>query len=93
MVMNLLLHLLILSYKLLNLFLYLQKYVLTWLFVYNRFSAFMIICCPISHFFTTSVSLGKGRGQHAAIRLKKVMVTPNGPIRAKQVNQSSSVIG
>ena len=41
--------------------------------------------------FTTSVSLGKGRGQHAVIKLQlqlqvRVMVTPNGPIRAKQVN-------
>ena len=43
---------------------------------------------------TTSVSIGKGHGQHAAIKMKvvvQVQAMPNGPIRAEQVNQSSSV--
>ena len=44
--------------------------------------------------FTTSVSLGKGRGQQAAIKLMvQEEAMPNGPIRAEQVNGSSSVIG
>jgi hypothetical protein len=45
--------------------------------------------------FTTSVSLGKGRGQHAAVKMMVVVVQamPNGPIRAEQVNRNSSVIG
>ena len=41
--------------------------------------------------FTTSVSVRKGRGQHAVI--KGVWGMTNGPIRAKQVSCSSSVIG
>ena len=48
--------------------------------------------------FTTSISLGKGHGQHAVIKLQvrlrlRLQGMTNGPIRAKQVNRSSSVIG
>ena len=44
--------------------------------------------------FTTSVSLGKGHGQHAAIKVRvQVQGMTNGPISAKQVNRSSSAIG
>ena len=40
--------------------------------------------------FTTSVSVRKGRGQHAVIKLQvqlHLRVMTNGPIRAKQVNR------
>ena len=50
----------------------------------------------VSAIFTTSVSLGKGRGQQAAIKMMDQVqeeAMPNGPIRAEQVNRSSSVIG
>ena len=49
-----------------------------------------------SLFFTTSVSVRKGRGQHAVIKLRMMvmmMMMTNGPIRVKQANQSSAVIG
>ena len=41
--------------------------------------------------FTTSVSVRKGRGQQAVIQVSGMMT--NGPIRVKQANQSSAVIG
>ena len=41
--------------------------------------------------FTTSVSVRKGHGQHAVIKIRFWGMT-NGPIRAKQVSRSSSVI-
>ena len=45
-------------------------------------------------FFTTSVSVRKGRGQHAVIKLRVLMMMmTNGPIRVKQAKQSSAVIG
>jgi hypothetical protein len=49
----------------------------------------------IGFLFSTSVSLGKGRGQHAAIKMMMMVqeAMPNGPIRGEQVNRSSSVIG
>jgi hypothetical protein len=44
-------------------------------------------------FFYHVRSLGKGRGQHAAIKMMvvvqvQVQAMPNGPIRAEQVNQA-----
>jgi hypothetical protein len=51
------------------------------------------VCNFVGLVFTTSVSLGKGRGQHTLIKLLVGMGMSNGPIRAKQVNPSSSVIG
>ena len=43
--------------------------------------------------FTTSVSVWKGRGQHAVIKLRiRIQGMTNEPIRAKQVNRSSSMI-
>ena len=36
---------------------------------------------------------GNGHRQHAVIKLVGMGAMPNGPIRAKQINQGSSVIG
>ena len=37
--------------------------------------------------------LGKGRGQHAVIKMMEGEGMSNGPIRVKQINRRSSVIG
>ena len=45
------------------------------------------------YFLHSPFCRAEGLCQQAAIKLQQVQLTPNGPIRVKQVNQISSVIG